>query len=257
MLLNAWSRRIPVTTRSDEGLAAYQHGNEGVGFERLLALVDGVFAIVITLLVIEIAVPTLKDGGSAQELIDGVMHSGPHLAAYLAAFLWIAFYWRANHQFTMTLKAMNTPFVLAMLLYVGIVGLLPWFAGILGTYGQNPVAIVMFGMFALVMSTVELVLWLIASHHNLFVEGLTFQSKRRAFLGSFLPIPIFIASIPLAFVSTVLAFACWAVVALVGGALVSKRAIVKVPVAPPCPGCSCVDHAPAPEAAHVPQEVAS
>lgn len=245
MILNTFRNRLPVTTRSDESLAAYQHGNSGVGYERVLTLVDGVFAIVITLMVIEIAVPKLQDGANGHELLEGITHSGPHLAAYLAAFLWIAFYWRANHQFTMTLKAMNTPFVLAMLVYVGLIGLVPWFAGMLGTYAQNPVAIAAFGLLALTMSTMELVLWLIASHHGLFVDGLTFESKKRAFLSCFVPIPIFVASIPLAFISTVIAFGCWAIVAVLGGVLVSKRAVVKytAPPATACAGCACPDHA--------------
>jgi uncharacterized membrane protein len=67
--------------------------DEGLG--RLLALADGVFAIALTLLVIEIALP---EGTSDARLGAALVALGPHYFAYVLSFAVIARFWIAHHR---------------------------------------------------------------------------------------------------------------------------------------------------------------
>ncbi len=65
--------------------------------ERLETFSDGVFAIAITLLVLEIAVPHLEPGGGESDLLRELRHLWPAYFGYLASFLTIGVMW-ANHH---------------------------------------------------------------------------------------------------------------------------------------------------------------
>jgi uncharacterized membrane protein len=60
---------------------------------RLEAFSDGVFAIAITLLVLEIPVPKVEHGGLADALLDG----WPSYAAYVVSFAIIGIIWVNHH----------------------------------------------------------------------------------------------------------------------------------------------------------------
>jgi uncharacterized membrane protein len=58
---------------------------------RLNALTDGVVAIVLTIMVLEVKIP-------AQPTVDAVLDVLPFLAAYLLAFIYVAIYWNNHHH---------------------------------------------------------------------------------------------------------------------------------------------------------------
>jgi uncharacterized membrane protein len=66
---------------------------------RVLALTDGVFAIILTLLVLEIHVPELAGG---QTLVDALREVRPSFTAFLISFVVVAIAW-AGHRDTFSL----------------------------------------------------------------------------------------------------------------------------------------------------------
>lgn len=65
--------------------------------ERLLLFCDAVFAIAITLLVLEIKVPLLH-GPSERQLADSLLHLLPKLLGYVVSFLVVGTYWVKHHK---------------------------------------------------------------------------------------------------------------------------------------------------------------
>ena len=59
--------------------------------DRLNALTDGVVAIVLTIMVLEVKVP-------AEPSVSAVLAVLPLLAAYLLAFIYVAIYWNNHHH---------------------------------------------------------------------------------------------------------------------------------------------------------------
>src|SRR5829696_9054517 len=70
------------------------------GNERINALSDGVFAIVVTLLVLELHVPEVSDTQLSQALWELV----PTVTAYIVSFVLLGIYWLGHHNMLMHIK---------------------------------------------------------------------------------------------------------------------------------------------------------
>jgi uncharacterized membrane protein len=68
------------------------------------AFLHGVFAIAITLLVLDIRVPPVDATPDARALIDALVAGVPHYVAYVLGFLYLGTYWIATHR---TLRRMR------------------------------------------------------------------------------------------------------------------------------------------------------
>ena len=60
---------------------------------RLETLVDGVFAIAMTILVLEVKVPEIADGRSTDALLHALAHHGYVIGAYFFSFAMLALFW--------------------------------------------------------------------------------------------------------------------------------------------------------------------
>ncbi len=64
---------------------------------RLEAFSDGVIAIIITIMVLELHIPDLREGFSDADVWAALLHLLPKLAAYLLSFLVVAIMWLNHH----------------------------------------------------------------------------------------------------------------------------------------------------------------
>lgn len=71
---------------------------ESFQVERIAFFSDAVFAIAITLLIIEIKVPELHDQFSEQVLINSLLHMIPRFMGFILSFFVIGIYWLAHHR---------------------------------------------------------------------------------------------------------------------------------------------------------------
>jgi uncharacterized membrane protein len=117
----------------------------GSSTDRLKALSDGVFAIAITLLILEFKAPRLADPESGAELVREIAKLWPNLLSYLISFFMLGIYWvghrnvfEAIQRSDRTLLWLNNFFLLG-------VSFLPFPAAILGSYNANAAAMVLYG----------------------------------------------------------------------------------------------------------------
>jgi uncharacterized membrane protein len=97
---------------------------------RLEAFSDGVFAIAITILVLEISVPP----GSEDHLLDAVADQWPSYLAYVVSFSTIGAVWLAHSAITEYLHGANTLLVRLNLLLLMVVSFLPFPTRLLAEY---------------------------------------------------------------------------------------------------------------------------
>ena len=113
---------------------------------RLEAISDGIFSIVMTLLVIEIVVPELHSA-SDQELWGALSHLGPLFVGYFVSFAVLAMFWIAHNFFYGAFtKNVNRVLVLLNILYLSFVALIPFSAHLLGEYPVSRLAIFLYGL---------------------------------------------------------------------------------------------------------------
>lgn len=179
---------VAVVTDDPWRLRTYPRGS--AAFDRAIFFCDAVFAIALTLVAVEIGVPVLRDGDtdSAGAFWDALGDKGPTLAAFAFAFLWVAFYWRANHRFSVTLRAMDGAYIATLLVYLAFIAGLPFPAAALGEYPSNPAAIAFFAMWAGVISTLEAVLIVVGRRRGLYERPLTAPELRGMVVRSLVPV---------------------------------------------------------------------
>ena len=80
-------------------------------FDRVTAFNDAVFAIALTLLVLDLDLPALADKESASEFVDALGEIVPDLISFAIAFSIVGQYWIAQHRFYNTLHAVDSRFL--------------------------------------------------------------------------------------------------------------------------------------------------
>ena len=142
-------------------MAATSHSGQGMSIGRLEAFSDGVFAIVITLLILDIKVPTGEHG----HLGHALGQQWPQYVAYLSSFLIVGIVW-LNHHATVNLLALTTHRLQVLnLLLLLTVSVLPWPTALLaeytrdGTAGDQRIAVLIYGLSSSAMSFAFNALW--------------------------------------------------------------------------------------------------
>ncbi|MEU8680030.1 TMEM175 family protein [Streptomyces sp. NPDC048611] len=184
--------------RDDEGSA-----------DRLLALSDGVFAIAMTLLALDIALPGgLDSAGFAQALRD-VM---PKVWAYALSLVVIAAFWRGHYQLFQCVREVDGAVIRLVLLGLGLVALMPFPTTLLAEYGDLPQAVSIYSGAVAVMGAVQLALTLVLWKRPwLASEALPDRIVRNDVLDLAGTVLVFVTAVPLAFVSPTGAKLWWAV----------------------------------------------
>jgi TMEM175 potassium channel family protein len=120
------------------------------GIDRLLALTDGVVAIALTLLVLQLQVPAknMLDGppSSASALWHALDIDVDELTSYLVSFVVIAQFWLVHHRVLRGMRGHSEGLAWRNFSFLLALTLMPFTSDLLGRYGDNPVAITLFGI---------------------------------------------------------------------------------------------------------------
>ncbi|AXY76582.1 DUF1211 domain-containing protein [Paraflavitalea soli] len=103
--------------------------------ERMILFSDAVFAIAITLLVIEIKVPELaEEHFTEKELLKSLGHLMPKIVGFLISFFLIGNYWMVHHRLFGYVVNYNKRLLWINLLFLLSIVLMPFSTGIFGEY---------------------------------------------------------------------------------------------------------------------------
>jgi len=111
--------------------------------ERLGALSDGIFAIVLTLLVLELRLPSAS--GSGSEVWLAIVSNYHELLGWVVSFVVLARMWAIQHDTFASLRLVSSKTILINFVFLGTISLVPFAAKFVGTYEfSDPVAIMVF-----------------------------------------------------------------------------------------------------------------
>jgi uncharacterized membrane protein len=122
--------------------------------DRTITLSDGVFAIAITLLVLEI-VPDIAEGVKGPALVSALLAMWPGLVAYLLSFLVIGRFWDTHRYLFGRIPQADSPVVWANLAALLWVTLIPATAALLGSHWEEPVSLTLYAV-NLILATASL-----------------------------------------------------------------------------------------------------
>jgi uncharacterized membrane protein len=142
------------------------HGPEN-SLQRVEAFSDGVFAIAITLLVIEIKVPGHNEL-QHESLGRHLLNYWPKYAAYFFSFFTIGIFWANHHHWLKLFRKTNHVFNLLNVFFLMCISFLPFPTAVLGDYitdpGQKQTAVTFYTIGIFLPAIGWLLLWLYASH---------------------------------------------------------------------------------------------
>ena len=107
-----------------------------MGKNRLEAFSDGVIAIIITIMVLELKVPQGDDLSALRPLL-------PVIVSYVLSFVYIGIYWNNHHHMIHTVRQVNGPILWANLHLLFWLSLVPFVTGWMGEnhFAGRPVAL--------------------------------------------------------------------------------------------------------------------
>jgi len=192
--------------------------------DRIVNLSDGVFAIAITLLVLDIRVPNIPEKLVASELPGELLSLWPQCLGYFLSFVSISVFWMIHHAIFRPIRAYDRTLLYLNFLFLMLVAFLPFPTALLGEYGdhQLPVAI-----YAATLATGRLLLtaihWYSTRNDRLLAEHQD-PATVRFFLIRGLTIPaIFLLSIGISFFSVGAAIWTWFIMIAIDAIIVRKR----------------------------------
>lgn len=134
---------------------------------RLEALTDGVFAIAMTLLVLELRISEAAGHLSSSELMTAIIGLFPNFLAYVISFAILGIFWVGHHNFFHLVKRVDRPFLWVNIFGLLFVSLIPFSAALLGRYGSEPVSIIVYALNLTLAGLVFGFGWRYATKHGL------------------------------------------------------------------------------------------
>jgi uncharacterized membrane protein len=134
---------------------------QGLTTARVTALVDGVFAIVLTLLVLDLRAPAAT---SRAELIADLRGLAPSMVAFLVSFIVLGIFWYGHHMemhWIVRSDRVHLGITLAFLLTISFV---PFSAALLGRNQQYPLAAAVYAANMSAVGVMRYIHWIYATH---------------------------------------------------------------------------------------------
>ncbi len=151
------------------------------------AFLHGVFAISVTLLVLDIRVPDATTIGSGSALVDALRAELPRYVAYVLGFLLLGEYWLHTNRFLGWLRGVNHWYLVLGLLYLMVIASVPFATALLAEYigldnGRQQVAIIVFVSWQLALAILANILCLYAARGGRLLKPTIRESALRTFL---------------------------------------------------------------------------
>ena len=174
--------------------------------DRLEAFSDGVIAILITIMVLELRVPHAPEPAALLPL-------APVFMSYVLSFVFLGIYWNNHHHLLQAVKHVNGPILWANMHLLFWLSLAPFVTGWMGQNNFAPWPVALYGMvqFMAAVSFTVLVYALIGLHGR---DSALAVALGRDYKGK-VSLLVYLLAIPLAFVNSALAGLLYVVVAII------------------------------------------
>ena len=172
--------------------------------DRLNALTDGVVAIVLTIMVLELKFPE-------EPTLAGLMKVLPLLAAYLLAFIYVAIYWNNHHHMMQSAKRITGAVLWANHALLFCLTLFPLMIRWIDEAGPTPWPVASFGLVLVAAS----ICYVLLERALIGAEGDSSRVKRALGRGAkeWISFAGYVIAVPLAFVSPIISILIYIAVA--------------------------------------------
>jgi uncharacterized membrane protein len=187
----------------------------GIEFSRIVAFSDGVFAIAITLLVLQINIPAHLPAGDT--LFDEILDEHRNFIAYGISFAVLGKLWLAHHRFFASVERFDPVLMGLNLLYLAWIVLVPFTSEVLGDYGDDCTSVILYAAIMTSVSITFQIQILYADRKDMIRPELREYARQFSGAANFAIGVVFLLSIPVALISPLAATVMWLLVFVAGG----------------------------------------
>lgn len=168
------------------------------GPERLVALADGVFAIAITLLVLDISVP---QGLNSEEFDQALSDVLPNLGAYGISLAVLAGFWRDHRAIFRGVQQVDGGVIVLTILGLGLAALVPFPTALVSEYGDESASVVIYSAAVASLGAVHLALAALVARRPWLRGGAApVRDEKLSAIDLGATVVVFLVTIPLALV---------------------------------------------------------
>lgn len=175
--------------------------------ERLHGLTDGIFAIVMTLLVLDLKLPKIASATNGP-LLDSLWQQRVIFLSYFISFAVLFVYWRAHNFLVAYLaKTIDVQFLNVNGIFLFLVGLVPFTTHFLGLYSHTQTGISIYAINVALIGLSLLYMRLYIEHSpNIDNIQRTPEQVQGALIRILVPVIFALSAIPISFLSTTVAY---------------------------------------------------
>jgi uncharacterized membrane protein len=168
--------------------------------DRLVFLTDGVIAIIITILVLDIKVPEL---GSGQSIADSLSEVRPTFTSFVLSFLLVGMFWTLHRQTFNQVRYTDHNATWLNLIFVLALALVPYASSALGEYSTQATALYLYGAVMIAASLLRLALnAYLQTHPGLLWQPPAKKTRQLMALTGSVPIVVYVIAVVVAGWST-------------------------------------------------------
>jgi uncharacterized membrane protein len=131
--------------------------------DRIVAISDGIFAVALTLLVLDVKLPS----GPVSTLASALRAGAGHFGIFALSFSIVAYYWTVHHLAFVYVRSGDRALMWLNLGFLFTIVVLPFSAGVLGEYPLEPLALAIYGVNIAACSLTLAAVWRHALQANL------------------------------------------------------------------------------------------
>ena len=119
---------------------------QSISKSRLEALSDGVFAIVMTILVLQLGGAAISDAETTAELDAALLAQWPIFVSYAMSFMVVSLYWVSHHTYFTFIREVNETQLWLNLLFLFCLSFIPFAADLIGEHPDFRAGAVLYGL---------------------------------------------------------------------------------------------------------------
>jgi len=175
---------------------------------RIEALTDGVFAIVMTLLVLDISIPEIVRSSVQAELPGRLLELWPKFYSYVLSFVVLGLMWISHRRIFHYIKRSNTGLLWINIIFLMFVALIPFSTSLLGDYRMEQLTFMVYGINLFLIFAMMFILWTYATGKYRLVDSeIDPRLVKKRKLSIITPSLIIVLTIGISFVNVIAAFA--------------------------------------------------
>jgi uncharacterized membrane protein len=164
--------------------------------DRVVTLTDGVFAIIMTILVLDLEIPSTSDG---QSVADSVKDLAPTFSAFVISFLLLGMYWVWHRGTFAQVKYADYRLVWLNLLFLLPMSMIPFGASTLGSHPRDATALQLYGAILVAVTLLRsLLVWYLHGHTGLLWQVPSKKARRLSTAAAAAPLVVYTLAILIA-----------------------------------------------------------